>query len=109
MDDLELYARNADSFEGLWKTVQRFRDDIFIGVRLETCEKVIVKQEKLMKTDNIILDIDTIFTGYDQEVAYKYLALKWRQWNTAFEEQRNIRMEFIRRVEIIMKSEIEKI
>lgn len=50
------------------------RDYICSEFRLETCEKVNFKQEKIMKDDNIILDIDTIIKGHDQEVTYKYLA-----------------------------------
>lgn len=43
MDDLKLYARNSDEFEGLSNTVTSFNDDICMEMELDKCTKTTFK------------------------------------------------------------------
>ena len=75
MDDLKLYASNDNELEGLIKTVKVFSDNIGMQFRLENCAKASFKRGKLVKTNNIIIENQTIIKELEQEKSYKYLGV----------------------------------
>ena len=61
MDDLKLYAKKDDDLS-LLSIVKRFSDDIGMQFGLRKREKVTFKKDSLVKSKNIILDINTEIT-----------------------------------------------
>ena len=60
MDDLKLYAQNDGELEGLLKTVKAFSDDIGMEFGLDKCAKATFKRGKLVTSENIELNDDTV-------------------------------------------------
>lgn len=106
MDDLKLYARNDDELEGLLKTVKAFSDDIGMEFGLDKCAKASFKRGKLVNTDNIILDDDSVIKELDQEGTYKYLGINEGDGIQHAKMKGKIRKECMRRVRSILKTEL---
>ena len=56
MDDLKLFAKNDQEFQGLLNIVKQFSDDISMECKLDNCAKAIIFRGKLLKAKNITLD-----------------------------------------------------
>ena len=106
MDDLKLYATNAGELEGLLKTVKAFSDDIGMEFGLDKCAKASFNRGKLVKTENLVIDEDTIIKELDQESTYKYLGVNEGDGVQHAKMKEKIRRECIRRVRLIMKTEL---
>ena len=72
MDDLNLFARNNSELTGLLDTVKHFSDDIGMQFGLNKCAKVTFKKGKVVKTENIILDVSITVKELEYERMYKY-------------------------------------
>ena len=59
MDDLKLFARNDSEFTGLLDIVKKVSDDIGMQFGLDKCVKAMFTKGKIVKTENIILDVST--------------------------------------------------
>ena len=56
MDDLKLFAKNDQQFEGLLNIVKQFSHDIRMELGLDECSKATFFRGKLLKAKNITLD-----------------------------------------------------
>ena len=106
MDDLKLYARNDEELEGLLKTVKSFSDDIGMQFGLDKCAKATFKRGKLVDSENIILEVDTVIKELDQEGTYKYLGVNEGDGIQHAKMKEKIRKECIHRVAAIMRTEL---
>ena len=104
--DLKLYACNDREIEGLLKTVKAFSDDICMEFGLDKCAKATFKGGKLVSTDNIFLDDDTVIKELNQEGSYKYLGINEGDGIQHVKMKEKIRKECIRRVRSIIKTEL---
>ena len=79
MDDLNLFARNNSELTGLLDTVKHFSDDIGMQFGLNKCAKVTFKKGKVVKTENIILDVSITIKELEYERMYKYTCFFYKK------------------------------
>ena len=106
MDDLKLYAKNDGELEGLLKTVKKFSDDIGMEFGLDKCAKATFKGGKMVKSEFVHLDMDTVIKSLDQEDVYKYLGVNEGNGIQHSSMKEKIRKECYRRVRALLKSEL---
>ena len=76
MGDLKLLARNYNQLTVSLDTVKTFNDDIGMKFGLDKCAKVTFIKGKIVKTENITLDVSTTIKELEQEGANKYLSIQ---------------------------------
>ena len=106
MDDLKLYARDDRELEGLLQTVKSFSDDIGMEVGLDKCAKATFKRGKMINSSHIMLNDNTIIKELEQGGAYKYLCVSESNGIQHSNMKEKIRKECIRRIQSIMKTEL---
>jgi len=58
MDDLKLIAKSEDELQKQIQTVKNFSDDINMEFGPEKCAKVAFKRDKLVHSQNLVIDIN---------------------------------------------------
>ena len=106
MDDLKTFARDDNQQTGLLTTVKTFSDDIKMEFGLDKCAKATFKRGKLTKTTNTDLDTSTTIKEIDQEGTYKYLGVNEGDGIQHSAMKEKIRKEYLRRVRMVLKSEL---
>jgi len=108
VDDLKLYSSTAEGLSKQLNVVKNFSDDINMEFGLDKCAKAEFRKGKLVKTDNIILeDNTTIIKDIDEQGGiYKYLGIEEGETIKHKEMREKIRKEYIRRVKMILKTEL---
>ena len=106
MNDLKIFVSNDGELEGTLKTVKKFSDDIVMEFGLNKCAKASIKKGKLSYTSGIKLNDGTIIRELEQEEVYKYLGVNEGSEIKQAMMKEKLRKEFIRRVRIIMKTEL---
>ena len=106
IDDLKIYASSDGELEGMLKTVKKFSDDIGMEFGLNKCAKASFKKGKLSYTSGIKLSDGTIIRELEQEEVYKYLGVNEGSEIKHAMMKEKLRKECIRRVRIIMKTEL---
>jgi len=99
MDDLKLFARNDNELTGLLDTVKKFSDDIGMQFGLDKCAKVTFIKGKIVKAENITLDVSTTIKELEQERTYKYLGIQEAEGVSNAANKEKVRKEFYRRVQ----------
>ena len=106
MDDLKIFASNDGELEGMLKTVKKFSDDIGMEFGLNKCAKASFKKGKLSYTSGIKLNDGTIIRELEQKEVYKYLGVNEGSGMKHAMIKEKLRKECIRRLRIIMKTEL---
>ncbi|KXJ16764.1 uncharacterized protein LOC110235072 [Exaiptasia diaphana] len=106
MDDLKTYAKNDDEQTGLLTIVKGFSDDIKMEFGLDKCAKATFKRGKLVKSENIVIDINTTIQDLEQEGTYKYLGVSEGDGIEHSSMKEKIRKEYYRRIRLLLKSEL---
>ena len=106
MDDLKLYAKNDCELEGLLKIVKGFSDDIGMEFGLEKCAKATFKKGKLVSSEHIGLDDDTIVKDLEHEKTYKYLGIDESDGIQHGTMKERLKKELTRRTRLILKTEL---
>ena len=109
MDDIKLYGNSDSQLEGLLKTVKKFSDDICMNFGLDKCAKVTFKAGKMQQTANIHLDADTTIRELDPGETYRYLGMHESYGIQHDEIKRKLRAEYIRRVRMVTRSELNAV
>ena len=76
MDDLKPFARNDSELTGLLDAVKHFSDDIGMQFGLDKCATATFTKGKVVKIENIILDVSTTIKELEHEGMYKYLGIQ---------------------------------
>ena len=106
MDDLKLFARNDSELTGLLDTVKHFSDDIGMQFGLDKCAKATFTKGKIVKAENIILDVSTTIKELEHEGMYKYLGIQEAEGVANAANKEKVRKEFYRRVRAILQTEL---
>ena len=106
MNDLKIFASNNGELEGMLKTIKKFSKDIGMEFGLNKCAKASFKKRKLSYTSGMKLNDGTIIRELEQEEGYKYLGVNEGSGIKHAMMKEKLRKEFIRRVRIIMKTEL---
>ena len=98
MDDLKLFARNDSELTGLLDTVKHFCDDIGMQFGLDKCAKATFTKGKIVKTENIILDVSNSINEMEHERMYKYLGIQEAEGVASAANEEKVRKKFYRGV-----------
>ena len=109
MDDLKLYGKNDQEQVGELEIVKQFSDDIGMEFGLEKCAKASFKKGKLASTGNIIRDEYTATEELNQEGTCKYLGADESDGIQHRKMKEKIRKEYLRRVRLILRTELNGI
>lgn len=106
MDDLKLYAKGRNQLEGELELVRKFSEDLGMSFGLEKCATVSVRRGKMAEEENIKLSDGREITNLGIEERYKYLGIQQTYEMRQKENKDEIEKELLRRVQIILKSEL---
>ena len=105
MDDLMLFARNDSELTGLLDIVKK-SVMILVHSGLDKCAKAIFTKGKIVKTENIIIDINTTIKELEHEEMYQYLGIQEAEGVANAANKENVRKEFYCRVRAILRTEL---
>ena len=103
MDDLKLFAKNEDQIDNLVNTVRIFSEDIKMEFGLPKCGVLIMKREKVVKSEGISMPDGKMMKNIE-EGGYKYLGILEADGVKHEEKKDQTKKEYIRRVKNILKS-----
>lgn len=106
MDDLKCFAASDKKQERQLKLVKEFSDDINMKFGLDKCAKVTLRQGKVVKTENIEIDLDSNIRELEYEEPYKYLGIEEGDGFHHKAMKEKVRKEYVRRVRAILKTEL---
>ena len=106
MDDLKLFARNDNELTGLLDTVKKFNHNIGMQFGLDKCAKVTFIKGKIVKAENITLDVSTTIKELEQERIYIYLGIQEAEGVSNAANKEKVRKEFYRRVRATLQTEL---
>ena len=106
MDDLKLFAKNDHELEGLLQTAKKFSDDICMKFGLEKCAKATFLKGRLEKSTSIELVNSTKIKELAQEEVHRYLGVNESNRIQHAIMKEKIRKEWYRRVQAILKKEL---
>ena len=105
MDDLKLFTKNEDQIDNLVNTVRIFLEDIKMEFGLPKCGVLIMKREKVVKSEGISMPNGKMLKNIE-EGGYKYLGILEADGVKHEEMKDQIKKEYIRRVRNILKSKL---
>jgi predicted RNA-binding protein with RPS1 domain len=106
MDDLKLYSKTEQQLQGALHVVKKFSDDIEMKFGLSKCAKATLKGGKLIKKENIEIDVATTIKDLQQDNTYKYLGVDESEGIQHSKMKEKIRKEYYRRTKLVLKSEL---
>ena len=75
MDDLKLYSKTEKTLDSLIKTVRIFSTDIKMEFGIEKCAILVLKREKVVKSEGIKLPNNRKMRSFEETEDYKYLGI----------------------------------
>jgi len=76
VDDLKLIAKSEEELQKQIHTVKTFSDDIHTEFGLEKCAKIAFKRDKLVHSQNLVIDINRDIQELEQGKTYEYLGIE---------------------------------
>ena len=105
MDDLKLYAKNDSQAESLVNTVYRVSKDIGMEIGIKKCGILKLVRGKISKHDGIVLPNGERMKSVEDE-GYKYLGILEMDKIMESEMKKLVRIEYLRRVKLVLKSKL---
>ena len=105
MDDLKVYGKDKAKSESLVLTVQLISQDIGMEFGTKKCGVVALKRGKLCKSEGIKLINGQTIKEVDDE-GYKYLGILELDKFKEREMKDIFRIEYLRRLKLVMKSQL---
>ena len=107
MNDLKLFGKNEDPVDSLVNTVRIFSEDIKTEFELPKCGVLIMKREKVVKSEGISIPSGKMMENVEK-VGYKYLG-NLETDGVKHETMKGQRKkECIRRVRNVLKSKLNE-
>jgi hypothetical protein len=106
MYDMNLIAKSEEELRKQVHTVKTFSDDIHMEFGLEKCAKITFKRGKLIKSQNMVIDINREIQELEQGEAYKYLGIKESEGIQHQQMKERLKQEYRRRLRMILISEL---
>ncbi|KAL1446381.1 hypothetical protein WDU94_013936 [Cyamophila willieti] len=105
MDDLKIYAKNKQQLTSMLNTVYKFSKDIGMEFGLDKCAQIVIKHGKVEDPTPLVLMESLININHvDETQLYKYLGIKQYLNINHTEIKKEIREEYRRRVNAILKT-----
>ena len=105
MDNLKLYGKNISQVDSLLQTVWSYSEDIGMKFGIDKCAVIELERGRLVRSERIELPDGERLKEVDQE-GYKYLGVLQLDMAMNKEMKENIVNEYIRRVKLICKSNL---
>ena len=105
MDDLKLYGKNCSQIDSLVHTVWSYSEYIGMKVCIHKCTVLELERERLVRSEGIELPDGERKKEVDRE-GYKYLGVVQLEKTMNKEMKENIGNEYIMRVKLICKSNL---
>ena len=105
MDDLKVYGKDEKELENLLKIVKIYSDDIKMRFGLDKCAMVVMKDGKRIRSDGISLPDEQEIKEVNDE-GYKYLGVLQTDDILEKEMKDRIRVEYKRRLKLLLKSKL---
>ena len=105
MDDLKLYSPNKQEMIKQMEIVKQFSEDIKMDFGLEKCATLTIKKGKRTDSESLIIG-DLEIKEIEQESVYKYLGIEETETIEHKKMKEKITTEYIRRVKMILKSQL---
>ncbi|KAL1455889.1 hypothetical protein WDU94_000654 [Cyamophila willieti] len=106
MDDVKLYASNADQMRHLLELTLEFSNDICMKFGLEKCNTLNIKGGKLADPSNVTLSDNITIKSLDENEQYKYLGLKQQLSINDSELKKEYETSFLKRLHMILNTEL---
>lgn len=106
MDDLKLYAQNESQLQNQLEIVSSVSRDICMSFGLEKCKVLNIKRGRITHTNNIQLSDNTELQSLENDQTYKYLGMQQNLNINESESKDQFIQKFIKRVKIIMNTEL---
>ena len=107
VDDLKLYGTSDNQLTGLINTVKKVSDDIKMEFGLDRCAKTPFKRGKKVSAEGIPLNDNQVMQDLEQaEETYRYLGMEEGEEVQHHKMKVKIRMEYKRRMKLVLKSEL---
>ena len=106
MDDLKMFAKNKNEIDSLVSTVQMISQDIGMQFGVKKCGVTVMKRGKLVESEDIELTNGESIKEVGVE-GYKYLGILELDKIKEKEMKELFRKEYLRRVNLIMKSKLK--
>jgi len=72
MDDFRLIGKTKEELQKQIQRVGTFSENIHMEFRFDKCAKTVLKKQKFVYLQNLILDINQEIQQHDQGITYKY-------------------------------------
>ena len=105
MDDLKMFAKNKKEIDSLVSTVQLVSQDIGMQFGVQKCGVTVMKRGKLVTSEGIVLANGENIKAVNSE-GYKYLGILELDKIKENEMKELFRREYLRRVNLVMKSKL---
>ena len=102
MDDLKLYCKNEKEIDSLIQTVRVFSKNIQLEFGIEKCAVLVMKSEKMIKSDGIKLPDEQVMRSLREGEEYKYLGILEADQVKQKEIKEKVASEYGRRVRKIL-------
>ena len=105
MDDLKLFAKNADQIDSLVNRVRIFSEDIKMEFGLSKCGVLTIKRGKVVESDGLCMPDGTMMKNIE-EGGYNYLGILEADGIKHDEMKKQLKKEYVRRVRNVLKSKL---
>ena len=105
MDDLKMFAKNKKEIDSLVSTVQLVSQDIGMQFGVQKCGVTVMKRGKIVASEGIVVANGESIKSVDAE-GYRYLGILELDKIKENEMKEVFRREYLRRVNLVMKSKL---
>ncbi|KAI5707887.1 hypothetical protein M8J77_011815 [Diaphorina citri] len=106
MDDLKVYAQNENQLQSQLEIISNVSSDIGMSLGLEKCNVLNIKHGKISSTNSLKLMNDVEIQSLEPNKTYKYLGIQQNLNINESETKQQFTEKFIKRVKIIMNTEL---
>jgi len=106
MDDLKLIVKSEEELQKQIKTVKIFSDNIQIEFGLEKCAKIAFKRDKLVNSQNLVIDVNREIQELEEGKTYRYLGIEESEDTQHQQMKERLKQVYSRRLRMILKSEL---
>ena len=105
MDDLKLYSKSERALDCLIQTVQIFSEDIGMQFGIDKCATLVMKKEKIVKSDCIQLPKDKVIKSLEEE-SYNYIGVLEPDEVMVNEMKDKVKKQYYRRVRKVLETKL---
>lgn len=106
MDDLKLYARNAEELKKLLSIVESFSQAIRMEMGVEKCAVIHVKRGRIIEGEKMILTNEEALPHLEPHESYKYLGIQQALEIRTKDVKSSLKEKLLRRLRLVLKAKL---